>query len=421
MTHPLNNPTECTPVRVLNAASQPVLNSYRFSDQRIIQHFELAAGKSQSIDQLLGNLGQIVSAQSECLGFWAVQRNPDGDFSSAHYLLAHDGKDGGDALWTVVEEHATEMMNRVVSTRQICSSPIRSESETELVAAPVCVEINAQPNPISLVIIGCFRAEAHSVLRLQWLTGMVSQAIGRWHQHKSLQHQETKTQSLNDTIGLVHSLDKTTSLAEAAMVVANYLRRVCLADQVAISFCQDPNRIETAQLSAISDVEQIDTHGESNKLVAAACAGALIEKQAIVFPPESADHSPSVLALEKYCKANAFESCINLPLLTEDGKTIGAILLAGTLEKTKSESFRQYLDQMAGIIAGHLDVVKRAHRGLRDIAKASWLKVRQANLTKAVVIALFGFGLLMAVPLPYRVNCDSEIQPLEGEIRQWLE
>jgi len=412
MNYSLNNQPEHTPIKVLNPAPKNAVDSYRFSDQRIVQHLETAAANAPTIDQLLANLGQVISSQSECLGLWAIQINENGDFGSAHYLLTDEPNDGGKALWTVVQDHASEMMKRVARTRQICSSPLRSKSETELVAAPVCIGIDSDPIPVSLIIIGCFRAESQSVLRLQWLTGMVSQAIGRWYQHKNLLHQETKARSLNDTIGLVHSLDQTSSLMEASMVVANYIRRVCQVDQVAISFCQNPDNPETAQLTTVSDVEQIDLHCESNKLVAAACNQTLFEQQEIIFPDENAPHTPAMLTLEKYCRANAFESCINLPLKTSDGRTLGSILVAGSHEKISSESFQSYVNQMISMVAGHLDVVKRANRNLRDIAKANWAKIRQANLTKVCLIGFVCCLGLLAIPLPYRVGCDCEIQPV---------
>lgn len=406
---PPNKDTTHRQIRVVNASpAKPTETapSYRFSDQRIIQHFEVAVANSPTIDQLLANVARIVTGQSECLSLWACQRNEIGEFGSAHLLTDKDG----DPLWPVVEDHAREMIDRVVGTRQICSSPIHSKSQTELVVAPICPEIEAEPAaPVQLVLIGCFSAEKESVLRLQWLLGLVSQTIARWHQHRNLKNQETKTRSLSDAIGLVRSLDQTTSISEASLVITNHLRRLFQAEQVAISFCQSPGQ---ARLTAISDVEQIDLSCESNKLVGSANEQAVIAGHDLVFPAVDSAHSPALLALEKYCKSNNVESCINLPLITDDDRTIGSVLIAGPADILSDEHYQKYVGQIISMAAGHLDVVVRANRGTRDVFRTSWRKLRSASLTKALLIGLGCLTALMFVPLPYRVACDCELQPV---------
>jgi hypothetical protein len=292
----------------------PQTQSYRFSDQRLIQHFEIAIASSASIDALLANIARIVSDQSDCLGLWACQANEQGEFGSPRLLSQPEG----DALWEVIEDHARQMIQRVTRTRQICSSPIRSKSNTSLVVAPVSSDLD-QSTPVHLVLLGCFSGERQSVLRQQWLVGLASQAIARWHQYRLLKHQENKTRSLNDTIGLVHSLDQTTSLSEAAVVVVNHLRRLSQADQVAFSFCERPG---VGKLQAVSDVEHVDFHSESGKITSNACNQAILLGQPLCFPATKQEHSAGLLALDKYCKSNGFEACLNLPLKTDDGRTI---------------------------------------------------------------------------------------------------
>jgi multidrug resistance efflux pump len=244
---------------------------------------------------------------------------------------------------------------------------------------------------------------------LQWLLGLTSETIARWHLHRSVKHKETLIRSLGDTIGLINSLDQTTSTLEASLVITNHLRRSCQAEQVAISFCDSRGK---ATLSAISDVEQIDLNCESNKLVSIANEQSLIAEQELCYPAVADAPSPHLLALEKYCKANGFESCINLPLITFDKRTIGAVLIACRAEKVNDPSYRQYVGQLINVAAGHIDVVLRANRRTRDVFRNSWKKIRSANLTKAILIALACMAALMLVPLPYRVSCECEIQPV---------
>jgi hypothetical protein len=397
-------------IRVVNTVPtrRPEADAYQFADLQIVQQCDVAVANSPTIDSLLGSVARIVSDQSDCLGLWACQQNENGDFGSAHNLSEPDAQ----ALWTVVEDHARKMILRVAKTRQICSSPIRSQTQTELVVAPITTNVDLD-SPIRLVLIGCFSAAKQSVLRHQWLIGLISQTISRWHQHRALKHLETKSRSLNDTIGLVHALDQTGNISEASMVMANHLRRICQAEQVAISFSEPMGTGKPkGTLQSVSDVENVDLSSESNKIINNACNQAIISGQTICYPSPDANHSPALLALDKYCKSNVFESCINVPLITDDGRTIGSILVAIPAAQIGDEHYRQYLGQIVKMVTGHFDVVIRANRGVGDIVNSRWKKLRSAKLTKAILIGLACLTGLMFTPLPYRVACDCEVQPV---------
>ncbi|MFT5299709.1 MAG: hypothetical protein ACI814_000482 [Mariniblastus sp.] len=403
---PTDQTAEYMPIRVRKNLRKAPADAFHFADQGIVQSLENAVEKSESVDDLLSEIGHLTATQSECLGLWACQLDRDNNYGALHSLI----QDEGPALMTVIEDQASEMIQRVTRTRQICSSPTSLKSPVELVVAPVCVNMESgSDSRAPLIILGCFRAENQSVLRLQWLMGLASQSIARWYQHRSLRQQQTESIGLRDSLGLVHTLNKTESISAATMAIANYLRRTTKAAQVAIMLSNDANR---SQLSAISDVEQIDANSESYSITASACRQALVDSETLVYPSQSATGTPSQLALERYCKSNAFESCVNLPLLSLDGRNLGSILVAASSATIHQESFQQYLAHICSMTSGHLDVVIRANRGMTDIARQSWKKIRASNLTRFMVIACICFSVLMLVPLPYRISCNSELQPV---------
>ena len=382
---------------------KPEAQGYRFTDQRITQHLDIAINSSKTVNVLLGNISRIVSQQSVCLALWGCQLNENGDCGAPHLLTQEGGE-----LWSVLEDHAIEVIKRVVRIRQICSSPLRANSEVELVAAPVIVDAGPETH-VFMVLIGCFSSERQSVLRLQWLIGLVSQTIGRWHQQKSLESMEVKTKSLHDTIGLVHALDRTDSVSDASMVVVNNLRRLCNADQVSLALFEGAKDV---RLKAISDVEKVDLNSESSKIISNALSQSVAANQIVRFPIEENEHSPAALALEKYCKSNSVEGCIGLPLMTEDERTIGAILVGLKQSQVADEKYNTYLERVVALSSGHLDVVLRANQGIRDLASKRWNSYRKSKLTKTIATVAACLAGLMFVPLPYRVACDCEIQPV---------
>jgi len=409
----LNLPNGSPSSGAVNAANQtpstqlkrrtPEATGYRFTDQRITQHLDVAIDTSKTIDVLLGNICRIVTDQSDCLALWACQINEHGDCGAPHLLTEE-----GSQLWTVVEDHAVEIIKRIVGIRQICSSPVRSRSETQLVAAPVIAAAGTD-TPIQMALIGCFSSEHQSVLRQQWLVALVSQAIGRWYQQKSMESLEVKTKSLHDTIGLVHALDQTESVSEASMVIVNNLRRLCNAEQVSLALLDGSTN---AQLKAISDVEKVDLNSESGKIILNALSQSIVANQIVRYPVEQDEHSPATLALDKYCKSNSIEGCISLPLITEDQATIGAILIGATQPQVADENYNNYLLRVVALTTGHLGVVLRANQGVRELVSKRWTSFRKSKLTKTIALIAACLAGLMFVPLPYRVGCNCEIQPV---------
>ncbi|MFK7769218.1 MAG: efflux RND transporter periplasmic adaptor subunit, partial [Mariniblastus sp.] len=106
-------------------------------------------------------------------------------------------------------------------------------------------------------------------------------------------------------------------------------------------------------------------------------------------------------------------ACVVIPLQVEEGnRTIGSVLIAATPEQINSENFQNYIGRIVQMASGHLEVVIRANRGLRDIVKTKFFDFIQAKLAKTCLIGLACVSLLMCVPLPYRVACDCEVQPV---------
>ena len=404
---PLSHPRDGAPG--VNTRKQPVGSV--FEDFQFTRQLELTAAESSTLDQLLVNLGHLVGKQSSCLGLWVKQSDNEGKLGEGKLGPAHQLTDHDTSLpWELVESHVTKMVTHAASSRNTCAATISLVKSTEVIVAPVNLKLEETTDNSSLVLVGCFSTENQSSQVARWLLSLVSQTIARWYQHRIGLQNEAKIQSFSGTFKLVNALDQTTGITAAAVVVANHMKRICQAQQFAI--CLTENSAKPS-LKAISDVEQVDHESESNKTVSHACQQAAVTKKQIVFSSARPGHEASSLALEKYCRANHFQACVNLPLITDDGRLVGAILLAATQEQIDSENYLQSIQQVASICTGHLDVVMRANRGFGDLLKAEFFKLRASTTARNLLICTVAVLALMCVPLPYRVACDCEIQPVK--------
>ena len=383
------------------------VDSVSIDNQKLVRQLELAVSNSAAINELFANISRIVLSQSECLALWVTQSEQDGSFSKVHPLTDSDGA----VVWDVVSEFGERIIGHVRETRQIASIPLAFQAASQLVAAPVS-SISAtggspdQPpelNRIELIILGCFSSQSQSPLRLQWLMGMASQAVGSWYQRQGLEQAENKNRSLLDSMAMIKELDATESTTQSAMVLVNHLRRLCQAEQVALNL--------GGRLVAISDVEQIDRNNEANRLIEQASGVAFETGSTSLFIDGDEEPSAAKLTLETYCRASRNESCVSVPLCKDTGAPFGAVLLAGSAKRLRDKAYAEYTLQLVQMVAGHLDTVLRANQSIRQIAAT---KARQFLKHKWRGYLLLGVGCLVALmctPFPYRVGCDCEVQP----------
>ena len=72
---------------------------------------------------------------------------------------------------------------------------------------------------------------------------------------------------------------------------------------------------------------------------------------------------------------------------------------------------QSYVEMMTGMISKQFDVASRANRSTGQRLKSK-LKKGKSTTRKALLGALLCAGL-MAVPMPYRVKCECQIQPTQ--------
>ena len=395
------------PIKVARSTTAPSQAApLQFENQTLLRRLELAIASSSSLNQLLSQVNRLIGEQSECLALWIAARDEQGQFADFQPL----SEESSAAVWDLAREVVPLLIGHLLQSSQICSTPLPCSSLVQLVAAPL--RSQSKPDtPIDFVLLGCFESSNQTTLRLQWLMGLATQAITNWFQAQTLTHVETKQRGLSDSLKLIRDLDRTTRRTQAAILIVNQLRRLLSVEQVALTL--------NGQLIAVSDVEQIDQFNESNKLIQAACNQTLRTGEPVAFLNSTEHVTPAQLALADYCRAHRIEACLNLPLSQSVGgtnqatpETIGGLLIAGSAERLGNRSFVEYLVQLTGLIGGHLAIVLRANRSIGEIAVEKIQSLRKHRWRKVALLAASIVAIALSMPVPYRIACDCEIQPV---------
>ncbi len=209
---------------------------------------------------------------------------------------------------------------------------------------------------------------------------------------------------------ITKEIDRARNLESASLKLVNMIKRLCHANQVAFA---SYSKAEPAKLLAISDVEHIDATSEITKATAQACGQSIRLGKVLCYPDQTNQSTPSELfLLERYCRTNGVDACISVPLETEAGTKVGSMLLAVSPQQIGQSGYVDYVQQLLSMLTGHLDVVLRANLSIVEtlINRIKQLiKVRLVRI--AGIVAVVGL-LVMVVPMPYRIGCDCEIQPV---------
>ncbi len=393
---------ESTPIPVASTARStggPSSDSKSVQREDVVFRFQNEVETATTLESLLKSVAVLLSSEADSMAVWIAPKDASGSFEKIHAVL----DENDNPLWPIVGGDASRLIPIAANTKKIVSRPLDSNPHHQLVAAPVVTN-----EGVTFVLASCFDQANHSPTRQHWLMGIASQAIANWYHRQTLNQTEIKSKSRNDALMLFQALDRTDSTQQATMTIVNHLRRILNAHQVALTLSSHPM---TCDLTAISDVENIDRLAESNKALITACRQAVFNDQLLVYNSNHSDSEAKLLPLKNFCDMNKFAGCVNIPLKTEQGNSLGALLIALNQQQIENEEFVEYLKSLTGMVANHLSIVLKANRGISDVAKSGFTTLARRKWTRPLLIGFALMCCVLCIPWPYRVACDCELQP----------
>jgi hypothetical protein len=395
-----NAPTgaETKPIQVTRSAPVRVqLKKPGFQNLNLFREIEVAINGCKDINELFRALADLVTRESDCVAMWVTQLDEEEGFSEFHPVTDPDAN----IVWDTVSATGRQVVDQASRTRQVISAAVTFQPQTHLVASPVLTHEFAE-NSVRMIVVGCFETHQHSIVRMQWLMGLTSQAIQIWLQRGRLQQSLARQTALNDSLRMIRSLDGSADMRQAARHVVNHLRRQCQAEQVSI--------VLNGQLVAVSDIEQVDTSSQLSKVIEQACRQAENEGS-VVHRRSGTDSDSFQVTLDHYCQEINLEGCLNYPLVSNEG-IFGAVLIGVSGRQLQDSSYLEYASQVTEMIGGHLDVVIRANQGVTQFARSRLKQFSTIRWRKYALGAALVAAIILCIPFPYRVGCECQLQPV---------
>lgn len=374
-------------------------------------HRELAqlADSGSDANAFYCELFNIASAQVDCLAMWHVRitsADVQGAETNGASIEARSiSDDQAELLWEVIQEDVPPVISASQKSGDITSRLLQPNDQNSIVVGPVLPLNNDGSEPVNEFILGCYSVAGQSLLRQQWLTGMLAQTVRQWQQKRLAMQVAVESRSISDSLQLVQEISVAASPGLAAIVLVNRLRKLFGASQIGLSLNQSGSR---GKVIAVSDVEQFDGNSAAGKLLSSAINQAITYQDKVVWPEhDPAQPSAHTLPLKQHGESISASSVAAIQLTDLHDQPTGALLISREGEALTEQQLA-YMQQVANLAFRQYESVARANRSTAEVL--SGLITPRSWSTAAKLSALV-FSIAMLIPLPYRVKCDCSVQP----------
>ncbi len=193
---------------------------------------------------------------------------------------------------------------------------------------------------------------------------------------------------------------------EASRLLANRLQQFLGCRQVAVGLCTTSRH--RCRIRGLSGVVRFDSHGRFINAIQDALDETLGQQTRTAWPERETGRGHIAIAHERLVAMLGAQCVASLPLRNADGETEGVVLFVDE----PAEGAFELIEHYSSALAVCLESAHRKRRGY-VARKLQQLRGRLATWRGiALCLAAFAGLLLLAVPWPYHVTSQCQVQPV---------
>jgi hypothetical protein len=179
--------------------------------------------------------------------------------------------------------------------------------------------------------------------------------------------------------------------------------------QVMLGLCE--GKQSSCRLNALAGESAVDALSERNRHIEAALDEAIIRGTFTLWPASRDSQRHALLAHKRLAQAAGVATVVSSPIRDEDGRVQGAWIFFGNEEFRERENDLNFIQAAETRIGACLALLKRTRQNWLQRCVSRVLSLPRTVRGQTVLVALGLTLAAMAVPLPYKVKCDCEVQP----------
>ncbi len=267
------------------------------------------------------------------------------------------------------------------------------------------------PGAPTVILLVLLRIQEFDMTTAAMMAGTLGAAIAQMALADRIRRSECEGRAAAAAVELVSRLQLTGSLREAAYLLVNELQAYFACQQLVLALTNRGG--PGVNVTAISGLKEFDPNAESTRLLRAALDETMVREAMTAWPPLSSQERHSTLAHRALADHARAEAILSVPLLSIDGRSVGALLAIGTSTVLHAPAQRQLWEAMRPHLATCLEFRRRTEPGLLARLGSRMGQTLTSPETRWLPWVVIAAGLLLALlPLPHRISTRCRVEPV---------
>ena len=227
---------------------------------------------------------------------------------------------------------------------------------------------------------------------------------------RRLAESEQQVQLTAALLELIAKLHQSADIHRACITIVNDLADLLGTRQVAIGTRRRGRGV--CRLQAISGFGDFDHRSELSQAIQSSLDEAILNDQVTVWLREGIQSRQGNIALKQAGNINSAQAAVSAPLHNGDGNAIGALLVFGDGPADQVVHLTQALRVAERPLASCLAVNQKLEASLA--ARLVRGTIGRLGTWPGFIglLAFVAFCASMAIPMPYNVNCECQLEPV---------
>jgi multidrug efflux pump subunit AcrA (membrane-fusion protein) len=354
-----------------------------------------AIGSAQSVDQLCQRLAPLLA--STTVRFVVLCKPPPVP-AGGIVIQSLYGWEAEASEW---REEIAELCQETSDGRQSCLIEGKIGERLQFLKWPVPV------SPGQDLVAACESSVSHTAL---FTLHSAAVQIASWQVSQEAQAHEKSARRLAVLAELVSRLETSRSIDEACRRLANEWQEYLGIQQVVVGRCH-PGR-SNCHVAAISGIDAFRRNSEEARTAEAALQESIIRGELSMWPPKDESSRFALKAHQRFARSAGVEAVVGHILRDERGEIQGAWLFAGSVEQLHNDAVLGLLCAAQVPVASTLGLLARVRTGWLARLSSSLTNLIRQHRGQAILFALMVAIAMLFVPVPHRVKCDCQLEPV---------
>ena len=277
-----------------------------------------------------------------------------------------------------------------------------------VVTVPVVMR-GAPPSALSTIVISEQQPIDRTVLAME----LFSAHLTLWHVLQAAAKSEDDARSAAALLELMAKIESQPSVERACFSLVNEVRSHLGCERVAVGLRTGSRK--RIRLLAVSGLSQFDAKSDWARSVEAAFDETIIRDSLTLWPSPAHSQRHAALAHQRLSELSEKAAVASSPLRDAEGKVVGAWLFIFPRQQIDDPKTLTFIRASEVSVASCLDMMRRGERG--PLARLlDSLSDRKGWKAKTLAAAALLMAAAMMLPMPYKVGCLCETQPVTRRI-----